>query len=104
MISHYTGAAARPAHSFRRLRLTMKLAAAHQPAGDVSRLQECALSRPMGSQVPRDRNQDMPALVAVAPLAKLPRACLEHLVGMKARILAQERTRERRDQRLGRVT
>jgi hypothetical protein len=71
----------------------MKLAAAHQPAGDVSRLQECALSRPMGSQVPCDRNQDMPALVAVAPLAKLPDTCLKRLVGMKARILAEERTR-----------
>ena len=82
----------------------MKLAAAHQPVGDVGRLQQCALSRPMGSQIPCDRNQDMPALVAVAPLAKLPDARLKHLVGMKARILAEERTRERRDQRLGRVT
>ena len=46
----------------------------------------------------------MPALVAVAPLVKLPHARLEHLVGVKARILAKERLRERRDQRLGRVT
>jgi len=36
-------------------------------------------------------------LVAAAPLAKLPHARLEHLVGVKAGILAQEGMRERRD-------
>ena len=41
--------------------------------------------------------------VAVAPFAKLLHARLEHLVGVKARIFAQQCTRERRDQRLGRV-
>jgi hypothetical protein len=56
----------------------MKLAAAHQPPGDFGRLQQRALGREVGSQIPCDGNQDMPALVAVAPLAKLPHTRLEH--------------------------
>jgi hypothetical protein len=68
----------------------MKLAAAHQPTGYVRRLQQRALSRKMGSQIPRDGNKDVPALVAVAPLVKLPHAGLEHLVGMEARISVLE--------------
>src|SRR4029077_9029725 len=75
----------------------MKLAAAHHPTGYVRRLQQRALSRKMGSQIPRDGNKDVPALVAVAPLVKLPHAGLEHLVGMEARILPEERLREGRE-------
>ena len=45
----------------------------------------------------------MPTLVAVAPLVKLPYARLEHLVGMKSRILAEQRMPERGDQRSWRV-
>ena len=41
---------------------------------------------------------------AVAPLAKLPHARIKHLIGVKTRILAQQRMGERRDQRFGRVT
>ena len=82
----------------------MKLAAAHQPTGYVGRLEQRALSRKVGSQIPCYGDKYMPALVAVTPLAKLPHACFEHLVGVKARILAEERLRERRDQRIGRVT
>ena len=55
----------------------------------------------MGRQIPYDGNQNMPALVAIAPLVKLPHARLEHLVGVKAGILTEERVRERRDQRFG---
>jgi hypothetical protein len=36
----------------------------------------------------------MPALVAVAPLVKLPHARLEHLVGMEARVLPEQRLRK----------
>jgi hypothetical protein len=36
----------------------------------------------------------MSALVAVAPLVKLPHASLEHLVGIEARILAEQRLRK----------
>ena len=43
-------------------------------------------------------------MVAIAPLAKLPHARLEHLVSVKPCILAKERMRQRRDQRLGRVS
>jgi hypothetical protein len=82
----------------------MKLATAHQPTGDVSRLQERALGRKMGGQIPCDRNKDMPALVAVTPLAKLPHARLKHLVGMEARVLPEQRLRKGRDQGIGRVT
>src|SRR6266478_597211 len=82
----------------------MKLATAHQPTGYVGRLEQRALSRKMGSQIPCYGDKDMPALVAVTPLAKLPHACLEHLVGVKAGVLTQERLRKRRDQHIGRVT
>jgi len=81
----------------------MKLSAAHQPSCYVGRLQQRALGRKMGSQIPRDGNKDMTALVAVAPLVKLPYPCLEHLVGMKPSILTEKRLRERRDQCLGRM-
>src|SRR6266478_4888989 len=45
------------------LRLAMKLASAHQPTGYVGRLEQRALSRKMGGQIPCDGNKDMPALV-----------------------------------------
>ena len=82
----------------------MKLSAARQPTGNISRLQQRALGWKVGCQIPRDGNKDVPALVAIAPLVKLPHARLEHLVGVKAGILTEERVCERRDQRFGRVT
>src|SRR6267154_1611512 len=89
--------------SCHRLYLSMKLSAVHQPPGYIGRLQQRALGRKMGSQIPRNGNKDMTALVAVAPLVKLPYPCLEHLVGMKPSILTEKRLRERRDQCLGRM-
>jgi len=59
--------------SFRRLRFAMKLATAHQPTGYVRRLQQRALSRKMGGQIPRDGNKNMPALVAVLAAQARPR-------------------------------
>ena len=85
------------------LGLAMKLSAAHQPSCYVGRLQQRALGREMGSQIPRDGNKDMTALVAVAPLAKLPHTRLKHLVRMEARVLPEKSLRERRDQCLGRM-
>src|SRR6266404_8023881 len=87
-----------------RLRLAMKLATAHQPTGDVGRLQQRALGRKMSRQIPCYGDKGMPSLVAVTPLAKLPHARLEHLIGMEAGILTQERLRKRRDQRIKQVT
>jgi hypothetical protein len=46
----------------------------------------------------------MPALVAIAPLVKLPHARLEHLVGVKTGILSEQRVRESRNQRFGWLT
>ena len=79
----------------------MKLSAARQPTGYISRLQQRALGWKVGCQIPRDGNKDVPALVAIAPLVKLPHARLEHLIGVKAGILTEERVRKRRDQRFG---
>ena len=87
--------------SSRLLHLAMNLSAAHQPTGNISRLQQRALGWKVGCQIPRHGNKDVPALVAIAPLAKLPHAGLEHLVGVKAGILSEQRVRERRDQRFG---
>jgi hypothetical protein len=82
----------------------VKLAAAHQPPGDIGGLRMRSRSREMRSQISCNGDQDMAALVAGAPLTKLPHARFEHLVGVKAGILAQQRMGERRDQRLRRVT
>src|SRR5215469_15989149 len=82
----------------------MKVTAEHQPAGNIGGLQKSAFGWRVGCQIARDCDEDVPALRRVAPLAKLSHACLEHLVGMKPCILAQECLGERRDQRLGRMT
>ena len=79
----------------------MKLSAARQPTGNIGRLQQRALGWKVGCQIPRDSYEDVPALVAIAPLVKLPYARLEHLIGVKAGILTEERMRERRNQRFG---
>src|SRR4051794_15877473 len=49
----------------------------------------------MSRQVAGNRDQDLPALIGVAPLCELPHASLEHLVGVKARILPQQRPSKR---------
>ena len=67
----------------------MKLTAAHEPPGDVGRLQFGAFRRRMGSEIAGDRDEDMPALVAIAPLTELSHAGVQHLVGMETCILAQ---------------
>jgi hypothetical protein len=51
----------------------------------------------MGSQIPCNGDKDMPALITAAPLVKLPHARLEHLVGMEARVLSEQRLRKGRD-------
>jgi hypothetical protein len=60
----------------------MKFAAAHQPSGYISRLQQRALGWKVGCQISGDSNEDVPALVAIAPLAKLPHARLERRRGV----------------------
>jgi hypothetical protein len=75
----------------------MKLTAAHQPTGYVGRLQQRALSRKVGSQIPCYGDEDMPALITGAPLMKLSHTRLEHLVGMEARVLPEQRLRKGRD-------
>src|SRR5438094_6917916 len=57
----------------------------------------------MGRQIAGNRDEDVPALVRVAPRAELPDSRLQHLIRMEARIFAQHRTRERGDQRLWRM-
>ena len=58
----------------------------------------------MGSQVPGDRDQDVATLVTIPPLLELPDPCLEHLIGVKASILAQKHMRQSGNQRFGRIT
>ena len=57
----------------------------------------------MGREIAGDGNEDVAALVGVAPYAKLPDAGLQHLIGVEARIFAQHRAGERGNQRLRRV-
>src|SRR5271165_2306778 len=57
----------------------------------------------MGGEISGDRNEDMPALVGVAPDGELPHSRFQCLVSVKARVLPQYRMRERGDQRLRRM-
>ncbi len=57
----------------------------------------------MGCEVSRHCDQDVPPLIGVAILVELPNARLQHLVGVKARVLPEQRVRESRSERLGRV-
>src|SRR4029077_16149358 len=57
----------------------------------------------MGRQIAGNRDEDMPALVRVAPRAELLHSRLQHLIRMEACIFAQHRMRERGDQRLRRM-
>ena len=81
----------------------MQLAAPHQAPGDVSGLQRSAFGWRMRGEIAGDRNEDVPALVGVAPDGELPDPRLQHLVGMEARVFPKHRMRERRDQRLRRM-
>src|SRR3954468_6244161 len=51
----------------------------------------------MSRQIAGNRDQDVPALIGVAPFCELPHASLEHLIGVKARILPQQRPPKRSD-------
>jgi hypothetical protein len=75
-------------HSTSRCGILMKRTAAHEPPGDVGCLQLGAFRRRMGSEIAGDRDEDMPALVGIAPLAELPHAGVQRLVGMETCILA----------------
>src|SRR5258707_15764601 len=57
----------------------------------------------MGRQIAGNRDEDVPALVRVAPRAELTDSRLQHLIRMEACIFAQHRMRERGDQRLRRM-
>ncbi len=58
----------------------------------------------MGGQVSGDRNEGVAPLIGFAPFSELPYSSLEHLVGVKPGILAQQRARQRRYQIFGGMT
>ena len=76
----------------------MELSTPQQAPGDVGGLEGRALGRRVCGQITRHGDQDVAALVGVAPFAELAYAGLEHLIGMEACILAQQRLRERAHQ------
>src|SRR5260370_18030056 len=80
----------------------MKLPAAHEPPRNIGGLQRRTLGRRMGGKIAGDRDQNVPALGAVAPLRELAPARFEHLIGVKARVLPQHRAPQSRDERLRR--
>jgi hypothetical protein len=61
----------------------MQLAAPHQPAGDVGRLQRRAFGRRMRGKIACDRNEDMSASVSITPGSELSNSRLQHLIGMQ---------------------
>jgi hypothetical protein len=48
-----------------------------------------AFRRRMGSEIAGDSDEDVPTLVGIAPLAELPHAGIEYLVGMETCVFAQ---------------
>jgi hypothetical protein len=88
---HYDGnrAIAQQRCPMSRSGILMKLTAAHEPPGDVGRLQFGAFRGRMGREIAGDSDEDMSALVGIAPLAELPHAGVQHLVGMEPCVLAQ---------------
>jgi hypothetical protein len=66
----------------------MQLSAQHQAPSDVSGLQLCALSWRMSREMPSDRKEDAPTLVAAAPSRELADPGLHHLVCVEARVFA----------------
>ncbi len=81
----------------------MELSASHEAPRNVRRLMSRSLGRRVRGKVASHRDENVTALVGVAPLSELANARLQHLVPMKARVFAQERASERTDQRLGGV-
>ena len=81
----------------------MQFAAPHQALSNVGRLQRRAFGGRMRCKIAGSGYQDVPTLVCVAPYGELPNGRLQHLIGMKARVFAQNRTRERGDQCLRRM-
>ena len=57
----------------------------------------------MGGEISRDGDEYVPTLVGAAPLAELAHAGLQHLIGVEARVLAQQPPRQRGEQRTRRV-
>ena len=76
----------------------MQFAAQHQAPGDVGRLQRRTLCRRMGGKIAGNGYEDVPTLTGVAPPGELADPRLQHLIGMEARILAQQRTAQCGDQ------
>ena len=57
----------------------------------------------MGGQITSHSDQDAAACNVIIPFAKLPDACLKHLVGVKTGVFTQQHVRQCLDQNLGRV-
>ena len=57
----------------------------------------------MGRKIAGDADEDVPALIGVAPFGELPDSRLQHLIGVESCIFAQHRMCERGDQRLWRM-
>jgi len=75
-----------------RASLLMEFAAPHQAPGDVGRLERCPFGWRVGCKIASDRNEDVAALVGVAPNSELPDSCIQHLISVEASIFAQHRT------------
>ena len=81
----------------------MKLPAAHEAAGNIGGLERRTLGRRMSGSIAGDGDQDVPALAAVAPFPELMDPSLQHLIGVKPRVLAEQRPTQRSDKRPRRV-
>src|ERR1700716_787463 len=57
----------------------------------------------MGGKIAGHRDQDVAALTGIAPLLELAPAGLQHLIGVKARVLTQQRLPQRGDKCARRV-
>src|SRR3954452_13856905 len=79
-------------------RILMEFDSAKQPLRDVGGLKRRALGGRMGCKVARNSDENVPTLIGVAPLAELPHAGFQHLIGMEARVLPEQRVCKRCDE------
>jgi hypothetical protein len=78
----------------------VQLTAAQQLAGDLGGLVGSTFGREVRREIARHGDQDMAALVGVAPFVELSHTRLKQLVGVEASVLAQHGGGQRGDQQV----
>jgi hypothetical protein len=81
----------------------MQFSPVQEPSRNIGGLKGSPLGWRMRCQEAANPHQNVPARAEFGPFSKLAHPGLQHLAGMKPRILSEQRVRERHDQVTGRV-